>query len=132
MSYTNPVPTIRVENAVKSFKGQNVLRNVTLHCMPGQICGIVGYNGSGKTVLFKCICGLYSLDEGEIWIRDKRMKKDMDMLTEAGIIIEEPAFLRNYSGYKNLEEGSQLFAGNASTVGYRTSNYGRAADSDSG
>lgn len=34
MSYTNPVPTIRVENAVKSFKGQNVLRNVTLHCMP--------------------------------------------------------------------------------------------------
>lgn len=103
MSYTNPVPTIRVENAVKSFKGQNVLRNVTLHCMPGQICGIVGYNGSGKTVLFKCICGLYSLDEGEIWIRDKRMKKDMDMLTEAGIIIEEPAFLRNYSGYKNLD-----------------------------
>ena len=52
-------------------------------------------------MLFKSICGLYRLDEGEIWIGDKKMKRDIDMLTEAGIIIEEPSFLRNYSGYKN-------------------------------
>ena len=54
-------------------------------------------------MLFKSICGLYRLDEGEIWIGDKKMKRDIDMLTEAGIIIEEPSFLRNYSGYKNLD-----------------------------
>ena len=54
-------------------------------------------------MLFKSICGLYRLDEGEIWIGGRKMKRDMDMLTEAGILIEEPAFLRNYSGYKNLD-----------------------------
>ena len=94
---------IKVENASKSFNNYKVLDNVSLSCEAGKIYGIVGYNGSGKTVLFKCICGFYHLDEGEIWIRGKKMKKDMDMLTEAGIIIEEPAFLRNHSGYRNLD-----------------------------
>ena len=94
---------IKVENASKSFNNYKVLDNVSLSCEAGKIYGIVGYNGSGKTVLFKCICGFYHLDEGEIWIRGNKMKKDMDMLTEAGIIIEEPAFLRNHSGYRNLD-----------------------------
>ena len=94
---------IRVENASKSFRGHTVLKKVSLTCEVGNIYGIIGYNGSGKTVLFKSICGLYRLDEGEIWIGDKKMKRDIDMLTEAGIIIEEPSFLRNCSGYKNLD-----------------------------
>lgn len=94
---------IKVENASKSFYNNKVLDNVSLSCEAGKIYGIIGYNGSGKTVLFKSICGFYHLDEGKIWIRGKKMKKDMDMLTEAGIIIEEPAFLRNQSGYRNLE-----------------------------
>lgn len=94
---------IRVENVSKSFRGHTVLKKVSLTCEVGNIYGIIGYNGSGKTVLFKSICGLYRLDEGEIWIGDKKMKRDIDMLTEAGIIIEEPSFLRNYSGYKNLD-----------------------------
>ena len=94
---------IRVENASKNFRGHTVLKKVSLTCEVGNIYGIIGYNGSGKTVLFKSICGLYRLDEGEIWIGDKKMKRDIDMLTEAGIIIEEPSFLRNYSGYKNLD-----------------------------
>ena len=94
---------IRVEHASKSFNKHKVLDDVSLTCEAGKIYGIVGYNGSGKTVLFKSICGLYHLDEGEIWIREKKMKKDMDMLTEAGIIIEEPAFLRNQNGFRNLD-----------------------------
>lgn len=94
---------IKVVNASKSFRQHKVLDQVSLSCEAGKIYGIIGYNGSGKTVLFKCICGFYCLDEGEIWIREKKMKKDMDMLTEAGIIIEEPAFLRNQSGYRNLD-----------------------------
>ena len=94
---------IRVKNASKSFRGHEVLKKVSLTCESGHIYGIIGYNGSGKTVLFKSICGLYRLDEGEIWIGNKKMKRDIDMLTEAGIIIEEPSFLRNYSGFKNLD-----------------------------
>lgn len=94
---------IRVRNASKSFRNHKVLNDVSLSCEEGKIYGIVGYNGSGKTVLFKCICGLYYLDEGQIWIQGKQMKKDIDMLTEAGIIIEEPSFLRSYTGYQNLD-----------------------------
>ena len=66
---------IRVRNASKSFHEHKVLNDVSLSCQKDKIYGIVGYNGSGKTVLFKCICGLYYLDEGQIWIQGKQMKK---------------------------------------------------------
>lgn len=94
---------IKVVNGSKNFGNHQVLKEVNLTCKKGGIYGIVGRNGSGKTVLFKCICGFLNLDSGEIYVKDKKMRKDMDMLAGAGIIIEEPSFLRNYSGYKNLE-----------------------------
>lgn len=95
--------TIKIINGKKSFKSHNILNNVNLSLSSGKIYGIVGYNGSGKTVLLKCICGFLALDEGEIYILGKRLKKDMDMIPDAGVIIEEPAFLKEYSGRKNLE-----------------------------
>lgn len=94
---------IEVEHVFKSFKKKEVLKDVTLTCEGGKIYGIVGHNGSGKTVLFKCICGFFDCSRGEIRINGKRMGKDMDMLENAGIIIEEPGFLRRWSGYHNLE-----------------------------
>ena len=96
-------PVIKVEAACKSFRKQQVLKEVSFSCVEGEISGIVGHNGSGKTVLFKCICGLLYLDKGNIFICGKQMHKDMDMLNEAGVIIEEPAILGNVSGYKNLD-----------------------------
>ena len=93
---------IKVINANKSFKNQQVLKEVCLECNAGEITGIVGRNGTGKTVLFKAICGLLILDSGEIQI-DGKIKKGAEILKNTGVIIEEPAFLRNYSGYKNLE-----------------------------
>lgn len=93
---------IEVNNVVKSFKGNQVLNDVTIHCDPGKIYGIVGYNGSGKTVLFKCILGFLKTNSGEILIDGKRIGKDLDMLTSAGAIIEEPSFLKNKSAYQNL------------------------------
>lgn len=95
--------TIKVIDAVKSFKGHKVLDHLNVSFSDGKIYGIIGYNGSGKTVLLKCICGLLTLDEGEIIIRGKKLKKDMDMIQDAGVIIEEPAFLKEYTGKKNLE-----------------------------
>lgn len=95
--------TIDVEHVVKHFKNEEVLKDVSLHCTSGKIYGIVGYNGSGKTVLFKCICGLYNADEGQILINGKVMGKDMTILKNAGVIIEEPGYIRNMNGYKNLE-----------------------------
>lgn len=94
---------IEVLHVSKSFKDAKVVNDVSLHCESGKIYGLVGHNGSGKTVLFKMICGFLSCDEGSISVNGKVMGKEKDMLTEAGIIIEEPGFLRTRSAYRNLE-----------------------------
>ena len=94
---------IEVSHVNKSFKNNKVLKDVTLRCESGRIYGLVGHNGSGKTVLFKTICGFLACDEGTVSVNGKVMGKDKDMLTEAGIIIEDPGFLRNWSAYHNLE-----------------------------
>ena len=93
---------IEVQNAVKRFRDQVVLKNVSISFEKGQIHGIVGRNGSGKTVLFKCICGLMHPEEGVILVNGKRVGRDVDMPEDVGAIIEAPGFLPNYSGYKNL------------------------------
>ena len=94
---------IEVKNVSKSFKGIPVLNDINITCRSGKIYGIIGYNGSGKTVLFKCICGFLHADSGEISVNGRVMGKEMDMLEHAGIIIEEPGYIRNLSGYRNLE-----------------------------
>ncbi len=94
---------IEASHIYKSFRGTEVLKDISLRCEPGRIYGFVGHNGSGKTVLFKCICGFLACDSGEIRVGGKVMGKELDMLTDAGIIIEEPGFLRKWSAYHNLE-----------------------------
>ena len=93
---------IEVQNVVKRFRDQVVLKNVSISFEKGKIHGIVGRNGSGKTVLFKCICGLMHPEEGVILVNGKRVGRDVDMPEDIGAIIEAPGFLPNYSGYKNL------------------------------
>lgn len=93
---------IGVQNVVKRFRDQVVLKNVSISFEKGKIHGIVGRNGSGKTVLFKCICGLMHPEEGVILVNGKRVGRDVDMPEDIGAIIEAPGFLPNYSGYKNL------------------------------
>lgn len=66
---------ICVNNGTKSFKNQEVLSNINIVFESGKIYGIVGYNGSGKSVLLKCICGFLTLDSGEIEINGKKLKK---------------------------------------------------------
>ena len=93
---------IEVQNVVKRFRDQVVLKNVSISFEKGKIHGIVGRNGSGKTVLFKWICGLMHPEEGVILVNGKRVGRDVDMPEDIGAIIEPPGFLPNYSGYKNL------------------------------
>ena len=92
---------ISIKSVTKTFKTQTVLKTVSLECNSGEIRGIVGYNGSGKTVLFKTICGFFSPDTGDIWVNNKR--RNGRILTEAGIVIDGPAFLDSFSGIDNLE-----------------------------
>lgn len=95
--------SIKVINAEKRFREQLVLNNISVNFEQGKIYGIVGRNGSGKTVLFKCICGLMPLTKGKIIVNDKIIGKDIDVPKNIGVIIEVPGFIPNYSGYKNLK-----------------------------
>ena len=94
---------IKVKDVCKYFGKTQVLDHVNMECRQGEITGIIGRNGAGKTVLFKIICGLLSLDLGEILINGIKRERQADVLPSVGIIIEEPAFLKYYSGIKNLE-----------------------------
>ena len=94
---------IKVKDVCKCFGKTQVLNHVNMECNQGEITGIIGRNGAGKTVLFKIICGLLSLDSGEILINGIKRERQADVLPSVGIIIEEPAFLKYYSGIKNLE-----------------------------
>lgn len=94
---------VKVEHAIKKYGSQTVLQDVSLKVEKGSMIGIVGRNGSGKTVLFKSICGFVPLDEGEITVHGKVIGKDVDMAQNVGAIIENPGFLPNYSGKKNLQ-----------------------------
>ena len=69
----------------------------------GKIHGLIGRNGSGKTMLMKCICGFIIDFDGEIIVDKKRVGKDCDFPENIGCIIEAPGFIPFYSGYKNLK-----------------------------
>ena len=94
---------IRVMDVSKSFGEETVLHHISYDFKEGRIYGIVGNNGSGKTVLMKCICGFLIPTEGEVIVNGKRVGKDVDFPPGLGLIIETPGFLPNITGVKNLE-----------------------------
>ena len=94
---------VSVNGVTKRFGEETVLKKVTHGFECGKIHGIVGNNGSGKTVLMKCICGFLIPDEGEITVAGKRVGKDVDFPADLGIIIETPGFLPRLSARRNLE-----------------------------
>ena len=94
---------IRVEGVYKRFGTDTVLKDISRSFERGRIHGIVGNNGSGKTVLMKCICGFLIPTEGEVIVNGKRVGKDVDFPPGLGLIIETPGFLPNMTGVKNLE-----------------------------
>ena len=93
---------IQVKDVCKTFGKAEVLKHVTAKFEAGKIYGIIGRNGSGKTVLFKCICGFVPVTSGTIRVRSQVVGKDVDIPKDMGIIIESPGFLPGYSGFHNL------------------------------
>ncbi len=94
---------IKVDKVTKKFGSDIALNNVSIKFERGKIYGIVGRNGSGKTVLFKTIIGFLKPTSGKVIVDGKEIGKDIDFADNIGIIIETPGFLSSYSGYKNLE-----------------------------
>ncbi|MCH5197209.1 MAG: ATP-binding cassette domain-containing protein [Oscillospiraceae bacterium] len=94
---------ISINNAVKKFRQAVVLDNVSAEFERGKVHGLIGRNGSGKTMLMKCICGIVPLTSGSISVDGKVIGKDTGILKNAGVIIETPGFLPGYSAYDNLK-----------------------------
>ena len=94
---------IQIENVTKKFGEAVVLDEINMELQPGNIYGLVGRNGSGKTMLMKCICGFVLPTSGTIHVNGKIVGKEIDIPDDIGIIIENPGFLPNYSGFKNLQ-----------------------------
>ena len=94
---------IILEKATKIFKAEVVFENISVAFEKGKVYGIIGRNGSGKSVFFKCICGLMPLTAGLVRVNGKIVGKDMEIPSDIGIIIERPGFMQHYSGFKNLK-----------------------------
>ena len=94
---------IEVRNVSKKFKDITVLDEVSLCVESGTICGLVGMNGSGKTLLMKVICGFLRPDSGVVMVDGKQIGKDCDFPENMGVIIENPGFSQYLSGFRNLK-----------------------------
>ena len=94
---------IEVNNLTKRFKDAIVLNKVSVNFEQGKVHGLIGRNGSGKTMLMKCICGIVPYKTGAVLVNGKQIGKEVDIPTNVGVIIETPGFIPNYSGFNNLK-----------------------------
>jgi ABC-2 type transport system ATP-binding protein len=94
---------ISVNKVSKVFRGYTVLNQVSLSVAKGEIVGLVGNNGSGKSVLLKCICGLMRPTEGSVYVHGQKIGEDADFPAKVGAVIDAPGFLPHKSAYRNLE-----------------------------
>jgi ABC-2 type transport system ATP-binding protein len=94
---------IEIKSINLIIKKTEILKSISIDFEKGRIHGLIGRNGSGKTMLMKCICGFVKPTNGTIIVDGKQIGKDCDFPENAGIIIEAPGFIPYYSGYKNLK-----------------------------
>ena len=94
---------IEVKKVNLTIQKNPILNDISVNFRRGKIHGLIGRNGSGKTMLMKCICGFVKPTSGEITVDGKRIGKDVDFPKNTGIIIETPGFIPYYSGFKNLK-----------------------------
>lgn len=99
---------IIIENLSKAIKNNKILDNVNLTFESGHVYGLVGRNGSGKTMLLRAICGLIFPDSGKVIIDGKQLHKDISFPESCGIIIENTDLLPNFSAFDNLKMLSEI------------------------
>lgn len=94
---------LEIKNICKTIGSAEILKHINLEMERGKIYGLRGKNGSGKTMLMRTICGLILPTEGEIVIDGETLGKDISFPRSIGALIENPGFIADYSGMKNLE-----------------------------
>ena len=94
---------IEVNNVSLILNKYTILDDVSVKAGKGEAVGLIGGNGSGKTMLMKCICGFNTMFTGEITVKGKRIGKDVEFAPDTGFIIETPGFIPYMTGYENLK-----------------------------
>lgn len=94
---------VEICHVTKKFGDDTVLCDIHITMKKGKVYGISGNNGSGKTVLMKCICGFLPVTTGKIRVGEKVIGTEIDFPESIGVIIETPGFLTNLTGMRNLE-----------------------------
>ena len=94
---------IEVKNVNVTIGKNEILQDISAVFETGKIHGLIGRNGSGKTVLMKCICGFMKPTSGAVFVGGKQIGKEVDFAPDTGVIIETPGFVPFYSGYRNLK-----------------------------
>lgn len=94
---------ITLQDVSKTIRRTTVIDHVSLHLESGHVYGLKGYNGSGKTMLMRLIAGLLHPTEGEVRMDGKILGKDIDFPPSIGVLLENPAFLAQYTGFENLK-----------------------------
>ena len=94
---------LEIKNLTKTFGTQTVISDISMTLVSGKIYGLVGRNGSGKTVLMKMILGFIKPTSGTIKVNGKQVGKEIDIPDDIGAIIETPGFLPEYSAFQNLK-----------------------------
>lgn len=94
---------IEINNVTKTIRKVNVLEEISLQLESGNIYGIIGKNGSGKTMLLRLIAGLILPTSGEVRVDGNVLGKDLSFPDRLGILLEKPSFLPHLTGYENLK-----------------------------
>lgn len=91
------------KNVLKKIGKKEILKNISLELESGTVYGFIGRNGSGKTMLFRALSGLMSISSGSIMLDGKELKKDMSVLPNLGIVIENAGLYPELTGFENLK-----------------------------
>jgi len=94
---------VQIDHLILTIRKTEILKNISIEFEQGKIHGLIGRNGSGKTMLMKCICGFVRPTSGTVQVAGKQIGKDCDFPESVGIIIETPGFIPYYSGFRNLK-----------------------------
>jgi len=99
---------LEVTNLSKNIGQNEILKSINLNLEKGTIYGFFGRNGSGKTMLFRALCGLIKPTSGTITINNKVLHRDISFPESIGVIIESPGFWDHYTGFENLKVLSSI------------------------
>lgn len=94
---------LTVDNLYKKIRDKVILEDISLKLESGNVYGFVGRNGCGKTMLFRAISGLIKSNKGTVCLDGKYLHKDMDVLPNIGLIIENAGLYPEFTGKRNLE-----------------------------